>query len=56
MRILCLNHTKVLIHSSLSKLDLPSGVLQVSVAAPMFSTIHMLQGKRVLNSTPESTG
>lgn len=41
---------------SLSKLDVPSTVLQVSDAAPMFSTINRLWGKRVLNSTPESTG
>lgn len=47
---------KGLIHSSLSKLDVPSGVLQVSVAAPVFSTINRLLGKRVLNSTPENTG
>lgn len=52
----CLIHTKALIRGSLSKLDVPSGVLQVSVVAPMFSTINWLLEKRGLDSTPESTG
>ena len=56
MSTYCLNHTKALIHGSLSKLDVPSGVLQAPVVAPMFSTMNRLLEKRVLNSTPESTG
>lgn len=51
-----MNHTKVLTHNSLSKLDVPSTVLQVSVADPVFPRINRLWGKRELNSTPESTG
>lgn len=56
MSIQCLNHIKVLIHNSLSNLGVPSGVPQVSVAASIFSIINRLLGKRVLYSTPESTG
>lgn len=35
---------------------MPSGVLQASVVASMFSTINRLLEKRVFNSTSESTG
>lgn len=56
MSTYCLNHAKALIHGSLSKLDVPSGVLQAPVVAPMFSTMNRLLEKRVLNSTPESRG
>lgn len=44
----CLNHMGALSRGSLSKLDIPSGVLHASVVAPVFLTVNCWKREHIM--------